>query len=206
MALEAELRLRVERSVEELDGVIASLQEVRRLADANQASSEQLIRVAGTMTDASEQMRALLQSINQAGTTLIASAETLRAADPAPAIVEMRGVVAESKAETASLRQAIAAMQRKVDAQSARLELMPSQFEGIGVMISAMNEKVANSNKDLTAGIAAVQSEAAAANYNISGRLADLARSVRTVAITTWVAVGLAAANAILAFVLHRIP
>lgn len=181
MALEAELRARVEQSVKDLDQVVRSLHEVKRLADSNQASTKQLTKLTTSMDSASGQIQALLQSIEQAGAVLVTGAATLKAADPGPAISEAKAVILESKAESAALRHSMTSLDQRVDALMKLLEGMPS-----------MTLETNRSCKDLLARIDALTKTSVEANDKLEkdfgAHMATLENRIGPLTLAAWLA------------------
>jgi uncharacterized protein YoxC len=173
MALEAELRARVEQSVKDLDQVVRSLQEVKRLADVNQASTEQLAKLTVAMDSAGGQIHALLETIGHAGQTLIAGADTLKAADPAPAIAEIKVVVGEARAESVAIRQSIAASDRRLESFAKLLETTPGAVSEIRTATGNLADKLGEIANDSSAGNARIVQE-------LGIRLDELSKNLET--------------------------
>ncbi len=173
MALEAEMRARVEQSVKDLDQVVHSLQEVKRLADVNQASTDQLAKLTVAMDSAGGQIHALLETIGHAGQTLIAGADTLKAADPAPAMAEIKVVVGEAKAESAAIRQSIAASDRRLESFAKALETTPGAVSEIRTETGNLADKLSEFARDSAAGNAQIIQE-------LSVRLDELSKKLET--------------------------
>ena len=173
MALEAELRARVEQSVKDLDQVVRSLQEVKRLADVNQASTAQLGKLTVAMDSAGGQIHALLETIGHAGQTLIAGADTLKAADPAPAMAEIKVVVGEAKAESVAIRQSIAASDRRLESFAKLLETTPGAVSEIRTATGSLADKLGEIANDSSAGNARIVQE-------LGVRLDELSKKLET--------------------------
>jgi hypothetical protein len=86
MALESELRVRLDDSLAALEEVVGSLHQVNRLADGQQVSVEQLSRVAASMEVAAGQLKGVLQGVGASGTLLQSAVDALKAADPRAAV------------------------------------------------------------------------------------------------------------------------
>lgn len=82
MALEEELNRRIEDSVAQLDNIAASLKEVKRLAESNDRSSEQLSSVASELAPVAEEMKSILATLKDASGNLKEGVDAVSAADP----------------------------------------------------------------------------------------------------------------------------
>jgi uncharacterized protein YoxC len=197
MALEAELRARVEQSVKDLDQVVRSLQEVKRLADVNQASTEQLAKLTVAMDSAGGQIHALLETIGNAGQTLIAGADTLKAADPAPAMAEIKVVVGEAKAESAAIRQAIAASDRRLESFAKALETIPGEVSEIRTATGNLTDKLGELARDSAAGDAKTIQELGIRLDELSKKVDTVSQRLGPLTIAAGLAAGFAAVGAI---------
>lgn len=92
MPLDLELRGRVERSLKELEEIAGSLHHVRRLADTQDRSVEELASVSKVMEGVSRQLAAVTASIGEAGGLLESAVTAVKQADPGATIQRVDAV------------------------------------------------------------------------------------------------------------------
>lgn len=81
MGLETELRGRIENSLKELEVIVESLHHVRRLADTQQASAEQLARVAHEMGAVGSRLTSVTERVGETGTILQSAVDAVKNVD-----------------------------------------------------------------------------------------------------------------------------
>lgn len=199
MALEAELRSRVERSLKELEEVVGSLSHVRRLADSQQASVEQLSRVASAMEDAGTQFRALLESVGQSGITLKTAADTLKSADPAPAFEKIGALVASSRDEVGAVRQAIGLLGTRVDATVQLGEAVRSELATLRSAVGDVPSKIEAGARAQASALDRLEKAIAAKVETAGDRVAAVEKRVGTAVTAAWIAAAAAAIGAVVA-------
>jgi methyl-accepting chemotaxis protein len=201
MALEAELRSRVERSLKELEEVVGSLSHVRRLADSQQASAEQLSRVASAMEDAGSQFRALLESVGHSGATLKTAADTLKAADPAPAFEKIGALVAGSRDEVGAVRQAIGVLGTRVDATVQLGEAARGELTTLRAAVGEVPARIEAGARAQASALDRLEKAIAAKVEDAGDRVAAVEKRVGAAIVAAWVAAAVAAVGAVLAVV-----
>ncbi|BDD88844.1 hypothetical protein [Desulfofustis limnaeus] len=179
MVLEAELRQRVEQSSKELEEIIDSLQHIKRLADSQQSSTEQLAKVAKLMEEVAKKLGTLQVMAGQSESALQTAVESVKAADWTAIIKQIRAVGARlenavqlgesGKNDLASLKAGLSKVLQKIEAasreQAAAIEKIEKSLEGkfeeAGVRFEALEKRIGNAVT--AAWVAAVMAAGAAA-------------------------------------------
>jgi len=187
MALEAELRSRVDQSLRELEEVVGSLHYVKRLADSEHASAEQLSRVAATMEAAAGQFKALLASVGQSGAVLQSAVEAVRAADPA-AVLDRVDAVGQS----------VAGVGARVDASVQLGEFARGELTTVRAAVEGTPAKIEAAARAQAAAVERLEKGVAAKIEAAGGQIAALEKRVGTAVMAAWVAAGLALVGAVL--------
>lgn len=92
MPLDLELRGRVERSLKELEEITGALHHVRRLADTQHSSVEELAKVSKAMEDVSRQLATVTSNIGETGGVLESAVTAVKQADPGATIQRVDAV------------------------------------------------------------------------------------------------------------------
>ena len=111
MALEQELRSRVDQALREIQEIIESLSHVKHLADKQSASVEQMSSVATTLTTVGEQLKALTITVGQTGPVLQSAVDVVKSSDPS-AILNRADAISQS----------VSALDARLGSFDARLE------------------------------------------------------------------------------------
>ncbi|TAK55025.1 MAG: hypothetical protein EPO25_05080 [Gammaproteobacteria bacterium] len=174
MALETELRSRVDQSLRELQEVVGSLHHVKRLADTQHASAEQLSRVASAMETAAGQFGGLLESVGKSSAILVSAVEAVRAADPA-VVVSRVDAVGHAVAATVQLG-----------------EFARGELEAIRVVAEGTCGRIDAAARAQAAAIERLEKGVSARFEQAGERIAAIEKRVRTAIMATWFAAGLA--------------
>lgn len=187
MALEAELRSRVDQSLRELEEVVGSLHHVKRLADSEHASAEQLSRVAATMDAAAGQFAALLASVGQCGAVLQSAVEAVRAADPAAVLNRVDAV-----------GQSVAGVGARVDASVQFGEFARGELTTVRTVVESTPAKIEAAARAQAAAVERLEKGVATKIEGAGGQIAALEKRVGAAVRAAWVAAGLALVGAVL--------
>lgn len=179
MALEAELQSRVDRSLKELDGIVVALQEVKRLADSQHMSAEQLSLVAVAMDGASNQFRTLIESVGVSGATLQSAVEIMQATNPATTL----DMIAEVQKGVTSLTSLIDSVVQLEESAQRDLETIRASVESIPVKIDQHETTIVTKIE------------------RGEERLVTLEQRINTAIMAAWVASGFAAIAAVVAII-----
>lgn len=182
MALDAELRSRVERSLKELEEVVGSLHHVKRLADSQHASAEELSKVVSTMEAAAGQFRALLESVGQSGVVLQSAVDAVRAVDPAAVVSRVDGV-----------GQAVAAVGARVDATVQLGELARGELGTVRAGVESTPAKIEAASRTQTAAVDRLEKAVLRRIEEAGGRIDSLEKRIGAAITAAWVAAGVAA-------------
>jgi hypothetical protein len=174
MALEAELRSRVEQSLRELEEVVGSLHHVKRLADSQHASTEQLVTVAAAMEDVGAQFRSLLESVGQSGAVLKSAVDAVKAADPAAVIARVEGV-----------GEKVSAIGQRVDAVVQLGEFNRGELGSIRAGVESIPGRVEAAARAQAAAIERMENA-------VAGKIEALEKRVGTAIMAAWVAAAVA--------------
>lgn len=187
MALEAELRSRVDQSLRELEEVVGSLHHVKRLADSEHASAEQLSRVAAAMDAAAGQFAALLGSVGQSGAVLQSAVEAVRAADPAAFLNRVDAV-----------GQSVAGVGARVDASVQVGEFVRGELTTVRAVVESTPAKIEAAARAQAAAVERLEKGVATQIEGAGGQIAALEKRVGAAVTAAWVAAGLALVAAVL--------
>lgn len=186
MALEAELRSRVESSLKELEGITNTLREIKRLADSQKNSAEQLARVASLTESTGTQNRQLLDGIGQIGSILQRAVEAVQAADAA-IVVEQVGVVGESVREVG-----------RAASTSAQVESVLDKFSSVQSRLESIQDTVASSSKSNVSALEKLGSTFKEALAEVESSIENQTNRVGRALSVSWLAVVMATVAVIL--------
>jgi methyl-accepting chemotaxis protein len=201
MALEAELRSRVERSLKELEEISGALQEVRRLADSQRASAEQFARASAAIESTGGQFRALLEGIGQSGAVLQSAVEVVRAADPAPTFEKIGALVVNSRDEVGAVRQAIGVLGTRVDATVQLGEAARGELSALRSAVGDVPSKIEAGARAQASALDRLEKAIAAKVDAAADRVAAVEKRVVTAVTAAWIAAAAAAVGAALAVI-----
>jgi hypothetical protein len=187
MALEAELRERVNQSLLELEEVLGSLQHVKQLAETGQGSAEQLSRVASSMEAAALQFKALLEGVGQSGAVLQSVVEAVTAVDPAVVLNRIDAVA-----------RSIASVAARVAATVQLGEFAQAELGSLRASIDSIPGKIDNARRAQAAAIERLDMAIGGRIDEIGKRMELLENRVGMAILAAWVAAGLALASAVL--------
>lgn len=187
MALEAELRERVNQSLLELAEVLGSLQHVKQLAETGHGSAEQLSRVASTMEAAALQFKALLEGMAQSGAVLQSAVEAVRAVDPAVVLNRIDAVA-----------QSIASVAARVDATVQLGEFAHGELGSLRASIDSTPGRIDAATRAQAAAIERLDKAIGGRIDETGERMELLEKRVGMAILAAWVAAALALASAVL--------
>jgi hypothetical protein len=193
MGLETELRGRIENSLRELEVIVESLHHVRRLADTQQASAEQLARVAHEMGAVGGRLTSVTERVGETGTILQSAVDAVKNVDARTLIDRIDAVTKMIKTAGAGIDSSVTML------HSAKEERSTIQTSITTVASSIEVAKEANTVELGKLERALAENEAVA-----RGRIEQLVKRVRVAAIAAWTGAlfaGLAAAGVILQLV-----
>jgi len=199
MALEAELRIRVEQSLKELEELVSSLSQVKRLVDSQQASAEQLSRVATLLELAGTHFNALLESVGHSDATLKTAAEILKAADPAPAFERIGSLVASSRDEVGAVRQVIGDLRTRVDATVQLGEVARSELVTVRAAFEDVPVKIASAALAQATALDRLEKAVAAKVEDVGARVGAIEKRVGAAITAAWIAASVAAVGVVIA-------
>ncbi len=197
MALEQELRSRVDQSLREIQEIIESLSHVKRLADKQSAAVEQMSSVATTLTTVGEQLKALTITVGQTGPVLQSAVDVVKSSDPG-AILNRADAISQSVAALdARLGSVGARLEQAVqlgEASRATLDPIRSAVEAAPVRAEAAARAQAAALERLEQSISA---KVDAAHHSVEA----IKKQLGTTSMAAWVAAALALVAAIVSVV-----